>query len=143
MKKILGIVSVVVLGLALAGCTSDEGKKADHQPKEAKQTQITTNTRMSYQKAKSSFNYVYKLSFFEGRIVTNDNSYAHYSLGIYKGSKLAIDTDPDAVEVIDTKVGTTPYVIKKKGCYYVHRAPYQQYNQPAFKGTVTGKETLK
>lgn len=109
-------------------------------------TYVADEHRWSYNQAKKHYSRVYKLAYFENRM-TSDQDDAYYTLGYYRKGKVTNKRLSTAMgnnsftEVIDPDL-KTPYVgySKKHGAWYIHRPPYNLYNQPAVSGKVTAKE---
>lgn len=107
-------------------------------------TYVADAHRWSYNQAKKHYSRVYKLAYFENRM-TGDQDDAYYTLGYYRKGKIInkrLSTDNnDFTEIIDPNL-KTPYVgySKKHDAWYIHRPPYNMYNQPAVSGKVTAKE---
>lgn len=135
-KMIIGLFALTAgSSMLLVGC-SEQGN--------------TKETLAKTEKAKKGKKY--NLAFFENK-ATNSARIQYYELGYYKNGQLVqkqlasdwIDDRGDVnhndifQEVVSPNI-KTPYVIIKDGKYYIHRAPYTQYNQPLIKGKVTAKE---
>lgn len=112
-------------------------------------TYVKEQHRMSYETAKKQSGKTYKLAFLENR-ASNDSDDAYYTLGYYSGGKIKtvnFDTSEanSFIEVIDPNL-KTPFVQIKTHkhemgvAYYIHRPPYNMYNQPTMKGHVTAKQ---
>lgn len=132
----LGLCAVSMTAL-LAGCSSDDTDSvADNN-----QSAYHYDVNRTYQDAKSH-GHVYKLDFFENKAADDDDT-TYYELGYYKDGELKqkeLTNTDNFKEVIEPNC-KVPYVqIDHNGRYWIHRPPYNMYNQPAVKGTVTDKE---
>lgn len=134
-KKIIGSLAVVMSASALlVGCSNNE----ENTSYKVNPEKITRKTEKKYG--------VYKLAFFENR-ANSDIETQYYTIGYYDNNKLVKkninSNDNDYKEIIEPNL-TTPWVrIQNEDGhtkYYIHRAPYNQYNQPLIKGKVTAKE---
>lgn len=155
-RKAVVSIAIALCALGLVGCSSSNASSS----KKAQSSSVNydKDVLVNYDKAKSIFGAgrVKKLSFFENSAWNmtvdgdkdDDNIYpTKYTLGYYDGNNLVtkyLSSNTDKWrEVIDPNA-TTPYVIIYSSddhpTYAIHRMPYTQYNQPAVKGTVTGKE---
>lgn len=107
-------------------------------------TYVAGAHRWSYNQAKKHYSRVYKLAYFENRM-TSDQDDAYYTLGYYRKGKIINKRisaeNNDFTEVIDPNL-KTPYVgySEKHDAWYIHRPPYNMYNQPAVSVKVTAKE---
>lgn len=131
LKPMLVTVSLVTgLSLVLAGCSNSSSDKSYYKQ------------QRSYQQAKKHGN-TYKLAFFENK-ASDDTDTTYYALGYYDDGNLVqkqLNSDSNAFNEIIEPNCKVPYVqISKSGHYWIHRPPYNTYNQPAVKGTVTSKD---
>lgn len=137
-KKLKAIAVTFSLGLSisliLAGCSIDDTDSGSSQG-------YDYDCSRSWADAKTHAR-TYKLGYFENR-ASDDDDNTYYEIGYYKKGELVkanLDKSDQYMEVIEPNC-KVPYVqIDKDGKYWIHRPPYNTYNQPPVKGTVTDKE---
>lgn len=147
-RKLFSILALAGIALTLSAC-ADEDMDMDDSGSSSSPHAVKSNPT-SYKTAKhvadksDGKDRVYKLAFFD-YMGTSDNDTLRYRLGYYKHGQLYVRTlnsdDDHFKEVIAPNLAKPYVVIDEDGNYFIHRPPYNMYNQPIVKGKITDKLT--